>query len=85
MIVEATLPEMDVEPSQGSHFFHNISSLGVGYLMVSHRARPPIDWGWLDARPALHEAHQVRHVRLPQPLLVKIDGRTGRGAIWRGR
>jgi hypothetical protein len=81
VIVEATLPGMDVEPSQGSHFFHNISSLGVGYLMVPHRAELPIDWAWLDERPALAETDHVRHVRLSQPLLVEIDGRTGRGAV----
>jgi hypothetical protein len=81
VIVEATLPGMDVEPSQGSHFFHNISSLGVGYLTVPHRAPPPIDWAWLDDRPALTETDHVRHIRLGQPLLVEIDGRTGRGAV----
>ena len=84
MIVEATLPGMDVEPSQGSHFFHNISSLGVGYLMVPHRGQPPIDWAWLEAQPSVAETDHVRHVRLSQPLLVKIDGRVGRGAVWCG-
>ena len=84
VIVEATVPGMDVEPSQGSHFFHNISSLGVGYLMVSHRAESPIDWPWLEARPAHAESEHVRHVRLRQPLRVEIDGRASRGAVWRG-
>jgi hypothetical protein len=81
-IVEATLPDMNVEPSQGSHFFHNISSLGVSYLTVPHHAQPPIDWAWLDAQPSAAEAEYVRHIRLHQPLLVKVDGRVGRGAIW---
>ena len=81
-IVEATLPDMNVEPSQGSHFFHNISSLGVSYLTVPHHAQSPIDWAWLDAQPSAAEAEYVRHIRLPQPLLVKVDGRVGRGAIW---
>jgi hypothetical protein len=85
VIVEATLPGMDVEPSQGSHFFHNISSLGVGYLMIPHHARPPIDWAWLETRPAVAESDHVRHVRLRRPLRVEIDGRKGRGAVWRGR
>jgi len=84
VIVEATLPGMDVEPSQGSHFFHNISSLGVGYLMVSHRGQPPTDWAWLEAQPSVVETDHVRYVRLSQPLLVKIDGRVGRGAVWCG-
>jgi hypothetical protein len=84
VIVEATVPGMDVEPSQGSHFFHNISSLGVGYLMVPRRATPPIDWPWLEARPAHAESEHVRHVRLPRALRVEIDGRASRGGVWRG-
>jgi hypothetical protein len=83
VIVEATVPGMEVEPSQGSHFFHNISSLGVGYLMVPHRAKPPIDWPWLEARPAHAETEHLRHVRLPRALRVEIDGRASRGAVWR--
>ncbi len=84
VIVEATLPGMDVEPSQGSHFFHNISSLGVGYLMAPHRGQPPTDWAWLEAQRSVAETDHVRHVRLRRPLLVKIDGRVGRGAVWCG-
>jgi hypothetical protein len=84
VIVEATVPGMEVEPSQGSHFFHNISSLGVGYLMVPRRATPPIDWPWLEARPAHAESEHVRHVRLPRALRVEIDGRASRGGVWRG-
>ncbi len=82
VIVEAALPGMDVEPSQGSHFFHNISSLGVGYLMVPRRAEPPIDWAWLDGHPSVVETDHVRHICLEEPLLVEIDGRVGRGAVW---
>jgi hypothetical protein len=81
-LVEATLPQMDVEPSQGSHFFHNLSSFRVGYFSVRHGRTPGIDWPWLDARPPRLETALVRHVRLEQPLLVKVDGRSGRGAIW---
>ncbi len=84
VIVEAAVSGMDVEPSQGSHFFHNISSLGVGYLMVPRRSEPPIDWAWLEAQPAHAETDHVRHVRLGLPLRVEIDGRTSRGAVWRG-
>lgn len=82
-IVESTLPNMCVEPSQGSHFFHNISSFRVNYFCVNHRSRPPVDWEWLENQQAEAETQFVRHVRLPRPLLMKVDGRTGRGAIWR--
>ena len=85
VIVEATLPEMDVEPSQGAHFFHNISSFGVSYLTVHHRETAGIDWAWLDRQPAVAETEYIRHVRLDEPLLVKVDGRNRRGGIWRQR
>ena len=80
-MIEATLPSMMVELSQGSHFFHNLSSFEVSYFMVPHHARPGIDWNWLDQQPPLAESEFVRHVRLAQPLLVRVDGRTGRGVI----
>lgn len=80
-IVEATLPDMDVELSQGSHFFHNISSFQICYFMVSHSSIFRIDWEWLAAREEVSSSRLVRHVRLPRPLTVKVDGRTGRGVI----
>ncbi len=85
VIVEATRPDMHVEASQGSHFFHNISGFQVSYFTVSHLRPPGIDWDWLAGNETVAETGFVRHVRLPAPLLVKVDGRTGRGAIWRSR
>jgi hypothetical protein len=82
VIIEATLPDMIVEPSQGSHFFHNVTSHRASYFHVHHGARPGIDWSWLAAQQIVAETPHLRHVRLTSPLLVKVDGRTGRGAIW---
>jgi hypothetical protein len=82
VIVEATLPSMAVEASQGSHFFHNITSFEVSYFAVSHFEKPGIDWKWLDGCITVSETRFVRHVRLEEPLLVKVDGRMSRGAIW---
>ena len=82
-IVEATLPQIDVEPSQGSHFFHNLSSFRVSYFMVHHAERP-IDWDWLDGQTVVAHAEHVRHVRTSVPLSVRVDGRTGRGVIVAG-
>jgi hypothetical protein len=82
VVIEATRPGMVVEPSQGSHFFHNITSFRVSYFYVHHGLKPGIDWAWLDAQPAHSETEFLRHVRLDAPLQVKVDGRTGRGAIW---
>ncbi|MEE4218284.1 MAG: PEP/pyruvate-binding domain-containing protein [Xanthomonadales bacterium] len=87
VIVESTLPDMNVEPSQGAHFFHNLISFEVPYLCVryddSGRGQTRnIDWDWLDRQPAVSETRFLRHVRLEQPVLVKVDGRTGLGAVW---
>jgi hypothetical protein len=83
VIVEATLPGMNVDASQGSHFFHNISSQGIAYFTIRHERGPGIDWGWLEQLPVRMDTGLARHVELEQPLLVKVDGRRGRGAVWR--
>jgi len=80
-IVEATLPEMNVELSQGSHFFHNLSSFRASYFMVPHRGRFGINWEWLNRQPALRETELIRHVRPATKLSVRVDGRTRRGII----
>ena len=81
VIIEASLPDFDVEPSQGSHFFHNLSSFKVNYFMVHHSARPPIHWAWLAARRVASETEFLRHVVLDEPLYVKVDGREAKGLI----
>ena len=87
VIVEAALPGMDVEPSQGAHFFHNILSFRVFYLGVAHGESADvedarIDWEWLRKQPIARETEHVRHIRAEEPLRVCVDGRSGRGAIW---
>lgn len=81
-IVESTLEGMNVEPSQGAHFFHNISSFRVSYFTVHHESGSGVDWDWLSRQHVVHETELVRHVELERALMVKVDGRTGRGAIW---
>lgn len=84
VIVEATRPVQRIEPSQGSHFFHNVSSLGVVYFSTGATEPTDLDWSWLDAQPAVAETGFLRHVRLAEPLLVRVDGRSGRGLVrWR--
>jgi len=80
-VVEASLPAMDIEPSQGSHFFHNISSFRVAYFTIGHDETPGVDWAWLESRPAAGEGPFIRHVMLDAPLLVKVDGRRRVGVI----
>ncbi|HVO62391.1 MAG TPA: PEP/pyruvate-binding domain-containing protein [Terriglobales bacterium] len=80
-IVEATLPEMNVELSQGSHFFHNLSSFRANYFMVGHAGPNPIHWDWLNQQAVVEETELVRHVRLCSPLTIRVDGRSGRGVV----
>jgi hypothetical protein len=80
VIVEAGLRDLKVTPSQGSHFFQNLTSFNVGYFTVNAKDGT-IDWDWLDAQPdRSHQAH-VRHLRLDTPVLVKMNGRKGEGII----
>jgi hypothetical protein len=81
VLVEATLPEMDVEISQGSHFFHNITSLRLIYMSVRHSSEYKIDWSWLDSQEVVSDLKYTRHIRVTRPLTVKVDGRTGMGVI----
>jgi hypothetical protein len=86
VLVEAPRPERSIEMSQGSHFFHNISSFGVSYFSFPPGGSGTLDWEWLEGLPPAGEepaVEFVRHVRLAAPLRVEVDGRTGRGIIWR--
>jgi hypothetical protein len=74
---------MSPDPSQGSHFFHNLSSFGVFYFTVRHGEGRGIDWDWLRRQPAVSRTDHVRHVRPPEPLSLKVDGRTRRGVVLR--
>lgn len=80
-IVESSLPTIQADPSQGSHFFHNVTGFRVLYFHIKHTGPYPIDWDWLNGLPAVAETRFVRHVRLDDPLHVAVDGRTGRGII----
>ncbi|MDR2465916.1 MAG: phosphoenolpyruvate synthase [Prevotellaceae bacterium] len=84
LIIEAGLENYRVEPSQGTHFFHNITSFKVGYFTVDpHTAGEQFDEAYLSRCPVAFESRFIRHIRLPQPATVKIDGRTGRGAVFK--
>lgn len=80
-VLEAALSNVNFEQSQGSHFFHNVTGFGVYYFSVPFNKTDLIDWDWLDSMPAIHETEKVRHVKLKEPLKIKVDGRSGRGVI----
>jgi hypothetical protein len=69
-----------VDPSQGTHFFHNLTSFGVGYFTIN----PFKNDGWFDeaflnAQPAVEENAYLRHVRFNSPIVVKMDGKKSLG------
>jgi hypothetical protein len=82
VIVEFSLPETSTMLSQGSHFFHNITSFKVFYFSLSQGDKYRIDWDWLDSQKTVRETEFVRHVILSSPLKIKVDGRTSRGVIF---
>jgi len=83
-LVEAMTPAMNVEPSQGSHFFHNLSAAGVPVFTIPMHGRARIDWARLGETALVSETAHVRHVRFEMPLTIRVDGRTGRGVIRAG-
>lgn len=80
-IVETTIEGLKADPSQGSHFFHNITSLGISYLNTSEGGKDFINWEWLMSLPAEAETPHLRHVSVEKPLLLKIDGKESKGVI----
>jgi hypothetical protein len=81
-IIETTLDNMRSEPSQGSHFFHNISTIGINYFTVDILEDDFLDWNWLMAQPIVKEATFVTHVKLNSPMTLKVDGRKLYGVIY---
>lgn len=82
VIVECGIERFDVEPSQGTHFFQNVTSLGVGYLTINpFRGDGIFREDLLDARKALYEGTYLQHVRFDRPLWVCVDGRSNRGMV----
>jgi len=82
VIVETSLEDFQITPSQGTHFFQNLTSLGVGYFTVNPSVNEgSIDWEWLGKQEVVKETRFLRHLRLNGPLTVKIDGRYRRGII----
>jgi hypothetical protein len=84
VIVEADYDDFVVEPSFGTHFFQNLITFAIAYLTINSSSRNNVlDWGWLNALDAVSETGYVRHVRLEEPLEVKVDGRSGEAVVFR--
>ena len=82
IIVEAGLTNYRVDPSQGTHFFQNLTSFGVGYFTINDFNGDGVyNRAALDALPAVDETAHVRHVRFPQALAIKVDGKKKLGYV----
>ena len=82
VIVETALKNYHVDPSQGTHFFQNLTSFGVGYFTINtHSGDGIFQQALLDAMPAVEETEYVRHVRFDRPLKIMMDGKRQLGVI----
>ncbi len=82
IIVEAGLTNYRVDPSQGTHFFQNLTSFGVGYFTINDFNGDGVyNRAVLDALPAVEETVHVRHVRFPHALSIKVDGKKKLGYV----
>ncbi len=81
-IVESGFKDFEVEPSQGSHFFQNITSFRVGYFTVDAAQKIGfIDWDWLLSQPLNEQLEYTRHLKFDKPISVKINGHKNIGVI----
>ncbi len=82
VIVEAGLKNYHVDPSQGTHFFQNLTSFGVGYFTINtYTGDGVLQKDILDSMPAIEETEHVRHVRFERPLKVMMDGKKQTGVV----
>jgi len=84
IIVESAMADYQVEPSQGTHFFQNLTSMGVAYFTVNAATGMGfVDYEFLNAQPAVHETAHVRVVRFRKPFRALVDGKRGLGVAER--
>ena len=81
-VVECGLEDFRVDASEGTHFFQNLTSFGVGYFTIRpYQGDGTFDEARLNALPAEYESHSLRLVKFPTPLFIKMDGRHSRGIV----
>ena len=84
VIVESGLENYRIDPSQGTHFFQNLTSFGVGYFTINPYIKDGFyDLDYLNGQEAIYENEYIRHIRFKSPLLIMIDGTSNRGIIYK--
>ncbi len=82
-IIETVSDKLNVEPSTGAHFFHNLVSLGISYLSITRQDSDYFDWDWLTAQRVVADTDFVAYAQLDAPFDLKVDGRSSSGVIIR--
>lgn len=82
VIVECGLENYRVDPSQGTHFFQNLTSFGVGYFTINpFKGDGWFDEEYLNSLPAVEETEYIRHVHFDKPIIIKMDGKRSLGVV----
>jgi hypothetical protein len=82
VIVEVSLPDFHLDASLGSHFFHNVTSMNVGYFSVNQESVDgTINWGMLYEQKVIEKGEFFRHVKFEKPLSIRMDGKRGMAVI----
>lgn len=81
-IIESNFPDFNVAPSQGSHFFQNLTSFKIGYFTVDEYSQQGlINWDWLTQQKVIDDKGLIKHIRLEKPISIKINGHRSKGII----
>lgn len=84
VIIESGLENYRIDPSQGTHFFQNLTSFHVGYFTINpHIKEGYYDLEYLRSQPSFYEDEFIRHVRFPSPMKIEIDGKKNAGVIYK--
>lgn len=81
VMVETTVESIRADPSQGSHFFQNITSLGISYISISGKGEDFLDYEFLNTRPCECRTRFLKHIRFQHPIRVLVDGKTSRAVL----
>jgi len=81
-IIETSHPQLQADPSCGSHFFQNLTSAGIFYLTLRQEQDGFLRWDWLEDQAALEQTAYLRHIRARHPLVIQVDGRSSEAVIY---
>ena len=82
VIVEYGMDSFPVDPSFGSHFFQNVTSMRIGYFTINHKKKTDkIDIDWINTQPVKKKTKYIKWIELDRPITITIDGQTGEGSI----